>query len=156
MVDAAHDAGRRRDGNAGTAAALDAVVLDHVAAAVLALQVSAGPESANFAVAHGDVLPVHRGDAMGQGIGARRQAAELEIVAVDGDVVGGDGDGVEPAGLGDDLGLTGVLQPGSDLHLDQAAVQLFATLQPSDSVKGLLGRSGGDRHSYRTLGSRIA
>src|SRR5690606_12163047 len=52
-----------------------------------------GAEPAHVPVAHGNVLRVGRRDCIVAGRVARGQPADLEIVAVDGDVVGGDGDG---------------------------------------------------------------
>src|SRR5690606_27482475 len=58
-----------------------------------ALEIDPSVEPTHVAMAHGDVLSVAGVDAVSPGSIPRSQAADLEIVAVDGDVVGVDPDG---------------------------------------------------------------
>src|SRR5690606_28709225 len=76
------------------------VVFHQVAGAIITFQMDAAVEPADIAVAHGGVLPVVGVDAGSHRAIARGQAADLETVAVDGDVVGGDGDGVAEGDVG--------------------------------------------------------
>src|SRR3982751_522322 len=69
--------------------AVEAVILDDVAATV-ADEIDADEEAADVAVANGGVQPGVGEDAVCGGADAGREAAELEVVAVDGDVVGVD------------------------------------------------------------------
>ena len=109
------------DADAGRRIAIQAVVFDAMAAAVD--QADADLEAADIAVADGAVQAAVRGDARGHGAGPRGQAAQLEVVAVERDVVGGDGDGhataeggaqvmaQAPGALGADQGGQGVDEP---------------------------------------------
>src|SRR4249919_3990514 len=61
-------------------------------AAIDAVQVNAGIESANIAVPDAGIESIHRVDTVHAGADSRRRIVELEVVAVDGDVVGIDVD----------------------------------------------------------------
>src|SRR5690554_709525 len=86
---------------------------------------NACPESTDAAAAHGKVLPIVGIDTGGVRALARSQSADPEVIAVDGDVVGGDGDGVAvgdvgrqvlaqaPGALGADGRGQGVDEPGA-------------------------------------------
>src|SRR5690606_37962168 len=91
---------------------VQAVVLHQVTGA--AVQVDALPESPDIAVAHGGVLLAIGTDAVGLRAVARRQPADLEAVAVDGDVVGGNGDGI----AGGDVGGQVLVQAPDALGVD--------------------------------------
>src|SRR5690606_1672914 len=82
----------------GFQVAVQPVVFDQVAGATV--QEDALEEPADVAVAHGHVLLVAGVDAAGLRAIARRQPADLEAVAVDGDVVGGNGDGIAGGDVG--------------------------------------------------------
>src|SRR5690606_15141539 len=69
---------------------VEAIVLDQVVRA--AIEPDPAIEAANVAMAYDDILLVEGMDALGVGSSPRGQAAELEMVAIDGDVVRGDGD----------------------------------------------------------------
>ncbi len=81
----------REDVDAVDQVVVEAVVFDQVAGTIG--NVGAHVEAPHIAVAHGDVLPVDRLDALGLRADARSQATQLEAVAIDGDVVGVDLDG---------------------------------------------------------------
>src|SRR5690606_7525248 len=80
------------DVDAHVGVVVQAVVLDHVATARASEQPHATPEATNVAVADGGVEALDGVDAVGEGVVAAAKSAELEAVAVDRDVVGGDGD----------------------------------------------------------------
>src|SRR5690606_23651576 len=87
------------DGRAGDV--VQAVVPDDMAGRHVPAQVDADPESADAAVANRDVLAVVGVDPVGLGADAAPEPAELEVVAVDGDIVGVDRDrraGVDAGG----------------------------------------------------------
>ena len=85
--------------------------------------------------------PSARDVALGEALGV---AAEEDVDAA-ARHVGGDGDGVEPAGLGDDLGLAEVLLGVEHL------VRHAALLEQPGELLGLLDRDGADEHRLADL-----